>query len=275
MTSWLLFPGPDPRPGVRDFLIGGHAPAVDLFNPRTLGIDALARDGVWSRREAGRADAAWWTHADGIAPPIAARWGCPPSDPVERIRATVAAVLDRNDIEMVGGLDGEEKEYREREERFRENATIWQHASARLLRGEWDFAPMWAPAMPDMEESEAVLRAEDEHEAEIDRIGDEIRTARAALASALAAMEKLSRYRPEPIRKGGRKDRRRERFVAEQLTWAWRALIGTDPPRSKTGPFVRFCVAAWHDVGLPQLGDLDGAFGSIAEGLPKTGGANR
>jgi hypothetical protein len=57
------------------------------------------------------------------------------------------------------------------------------------------------------------------------------------------------------------------------MTGVWRDFTGSEVPRSKSGPFVRFVVAAWRDVGFPttdnrgkeRAGDLEDWLGGVIE----------
>ena len=222
-----------------------------------LQMDALADEKNWKRRDAEKADDAWYRSCEDLEWPIAFWWGRRPSDPVQRIRMAVSAVLDLADHKAGKDMAGDEAKWREREQRFRDQSECWRDATKRLLGTEWDFEHLWADARS--------AATEDDYEAEAARIAAELAAAREALEAAQAAMQRLEAYKAPRLHRGGRSDRSLERFVVRRLAWAWRAIIGTEPPKSKSGPFVRFCVAVWRDVGLPEGGDLEGVIGSIAE----------
>ncbi|MFG1204408.1 hypothetical protein V5F29_18655 [Xanthobacter aminoxidans] len=270
---WIARP---PRfSAAEEFLAGRHVPGVDIFEPRRLGIDSLAGSAAWARRDAERADVAWWTLGDEITAPVAAHWGAPPSDPVLRIRAAVAAVVDRDFFADLAISDSGTAASLASEKRFRAAAGRWAADGRRLLRMDWDFAAWWADMPEEAGDLEVDLAAEEETDREVERIRAEVAQARAALAAATAAVEKLAAYEVKLEKAGGPIDRRGEHYVARRLAVAWEAILGAAPPRSKAGPFVRFCSGAWTDMGLPTVGDVAGAFGSIAEKLPRTGGARK
>lgn len=248
---------PDP---FGDWIAAAHQPAFDPFTVEAMRIDALAGASAWERRNPKEADAAWDQGDVLIRPGLSDLWGCPPHDPVFRIRMAVAGALDDGAMRSVIEDEAEEVGRRERESRFRKQAERWRDETARLLGAEWDFKTLWA-------ENEC---GEDWGDIG-SRVWDDVAEARKALAVAQAAMEQLAAYGPPRQRKGGRADRRLERYVVGRLRFAWGALIGKEAPRSKAGPFVEFCAAAWRDVGLPEGEDLVGRIGNIADRRPEDG----
>lgn len=86
-----------------------------------------------------------------------------------------------------------------------------------------------------------------------------------AMAGAIAdAIDQLAAERPIGTAINvGNSSRLQHEFV-RFAAMRWEIITGRRAPIGKTGPFVRFVAAAWHDLALGDLGDTEAVLGRIA-----------